>query len=151
MGFTKALGTGLIYFLLQWMGLLLERLGEATLLKTAPWNHPYLSCSLILENIHIIFTIKTSGWKMFLCCVTLQQQLHWYKSGVFFRIRPHRSFPLCPSADTFNFVSAKPHEQSPSGWDSGPNSCSPLTTQNVCSWAESVNQVSFSLCSAPPS
>lgn len=66
------------------MGLLLERLGEATLLKTAPWNHPYLSCSLILENIHIIFTIKTSGWKMFLCCVTLQQQLHWYKSGVFF-------------------------------------------------------------------
>lgn len=45
-------------FLLQWMGLLLVGLAEAMLLKTAPWNHPYLPCSLILENVHIISTIK---------------------------------------------------------------------------------------------
>lgn len=64
-------------FLLQWMGLLLVGLAEAMVLKTAPWNHPYLSYAFILENIHIISTIKTSGWKMFLCCVTLQQQLLW--------------------------------------------------------------------------
>lgn len=68
------------------MGLLLVRLAEAMLLKTVPWNHPYLSCSLILENIRIIFAIKTSGWKMFLCCVTLQQQPCWYTIGFFLEL-----------------------------------------------------------------
>lgn len=76
--------------------------------------------------------MKSSGQRVSVCCVTLQQQTHWCKTVLcFIYFFPNRSFTVhslsAPSADTFNFVSAKSCEQRHSAWYSRPEeSCSSL-------------------------
>lgn len=93
------------------MGLLLVRLAEAMLLKLplplllfdpqGKYPHHLYNKNFRMENVPLLCDLAAA--------IALIQE--WF----FFRTLLHRSFPLCPSADSFNLVSAKPCEQSPSG------------------------------------